>query len=394
MSDLFNHAAPGGEQDHGDVVEHHEPVAEEPMPSRRSSRVSKRVRKRRRTLAFFVILVLFIGVGYFAVRSILPMFGAFQVADFPGPGTETVSFEVPEGATGRGVAAGLAQDGIVASEKAFLNALTDAEGTGALQPGTFIMKKEMKASDAVAILLQPSNDKVHYAAVPQNLRIGETLELLAKSTGIPLAEYQALAKDPAAFDLPDQAKNLEGYLAPGEYRLPIEMSAKEILAEMVDVTKANLQAAQVSDPAEQYRVLTIASIIEFEGREADYAAISGAIENRINNPNGETHGFLQSDATVVYGLGTKSYNFTQAQREDKSNPYNTFANPGLPVGPIGSPAKKAIEAAAHPEKNDFYFWVTVNLKTGETLFAKTFAEHQANVAKYTAWCQANEGECK
>ncbi|WP_449372954.1 endolytic transglycosylase MltG [Arthrobacter psychrolactophilus] len=140
--------------------------------------------------------------------------------------------------------------------------------------------------------------------------------------------------------------------------------------------------------------VTIASIIEFEGNKANYAKISGAIENRINNANGETGGRLESDATVAYGLGLKTYNITAEQKADKSNLYNTFANPGLPVGPIGSPGSEAIEAAANPESNPYYFWVTVDLKTGETLYAATYAEHLANVAKYTAWCEANVGECK
>ena len=97
---------------------------------------------------------------------------------------------------------------------------------------------------------------------------------------------------------------------------------------------------------------------------------------------------------MAYGLGIKTYNISAAQKADKSNLYNTFANKGLPVGPIGSPGIKAIEAAAHPESNPYYFWVTVDLKTGETLYAATFAQHQKNVIKYVAWCEANPGECK
>ncbi|MFC8302466.1 endolytic transglycosylase MltG [Specibacter sp. NPDC057265] len=366
----------------------------EDLPSRRSSRVSKRVRKRRRSLAFLVIFVAFCAVVFFVVQMVRPMLGGFQVADYPGPGTGEVEVVVGAGATGRIVATELKSLDVVASEKAFLEALNEAGGTGSIQPGTFSMKSQMKASDAVSVLLAVSDDKVHYAAVAQNLRINEVLDLLAKSTGLPRADFQALANDPQEFDLPAQAKNLEGYLAPGEYRFPIELDAKGVLTQMVDLTKKALTDAQVTDPAEQYRVLTIASIIEFEGNEANYAKISGAIENRINNPNAETRGFLESDATVVYGLGIKSYEFTPAQRADKSNPYNTFANPGLPVGPIGSPGSKAIVAAAQPESNPYYFWVTVDLKTGETLFATSYAEHQANVAKYSAWCQANAGECK
>lgn len=373
-------------EEHLEYEDHHE-------PSRRSSRVSKRVRKRRRTVVFFLILVMFAAVVFFVVQSIKPMLGGFTAADYPGPGTGSVEIMVPAGSSARSVATLLTAKDVVASEQAFVDALAAADGTGSLQPGAFELRLQMKAADAVTVLLAGDSSKVHYAAVSQNLRLGETLALLAKGTGIPITEFESLANNPAEFGLPAQAKNLEGYLAPGEYRFPVELDAKGILAQMVAATQKNLVAAGVSEPAEQYRILTIASIIEFEGNEANYAEISGAIENRINNPNGETHGFLQSDATVVYGLGIKSYNLTQAQKDDKSNLYNTFANPGLPVGPIGSPGAKAIVAAAHPQANPYYFWVTVNLKTGETLFATTFAQHQANVAKYVAWCTANAGEC-
>ncbi|POH58780.1 endolytic transglycosylase MltG [Arthrobacter glacialis] len=370
-------------QDHGEA-----------LPSRRTSRVSKRVRKRRRSLVFLIILVMFAAVVYFAVQAVRPMLGGFTVADYPGPGTGSVQIVVSAGATGRTVAGELKTKDVVASEQAFLDALTAADGSGSLQPGTFSMKLQMKAADAVTILLATSDEKVHYAAVAQNLRINDTLAVLAKSTGIAQADFDALAKQPQLFELPAQAKNLEGYLAPGEYRFPIELDAKGILTQMVTATKKSLTDTGITDPAEQYRVLIIASIIEFEGNEANYAKISGAIENRINNPNGETGGRLESDATVAYGLGLKTYNLTAEQKADKTNLYNTFALPGLPVGPIGSPGIKAIEAAAHPETNPYYFWVTVDLKTGETLYAATFAEHQMNVTKYVAWCEANPGECK
>lgn len=378
-----------------DAYEEHEAYEPEeaPLPSRRTSRVSKRVRKRRRSLVFLVILVLFGAVVYFAVQAVKPMLAGFSVPDYPGPGTGSVTIVVEPGANGRTVASDLKTNDVVASEQSFLDALKAADGSGSLQPGDFQMKKQMKASDAVAILLAVSDDKVHYAAVAQNLRINEVLSLLATSTGIPEEEFAALSKQPKLFDLPAEAKNLEGYLAPGEYRFPIEMTAQEILTQMVDDTKKTLVETGVTDPAEQYRILTIASIIEFEGTPDNYALISGAIENRLNNPQGETGGRIESDATVTYGLGTKSYHFTAEQKADKSNPYNTYANPGLPVGPIGSSGSKAIVAAAHPEANPYYFWVTVNLKTGETLFATTYAEHQANVAKFSAWCDANPGEC-
>ena len=393
-SDYEHYEEQGGWEAAGSHDGYDEPEAEQAaLPSRRTSRVSKRVRKRRRSLVFLVILVMFGAVVYFAVQAVKPMLGGFTVPDYPGPGTGSVTIVVPEGATGRTVAADLKTNDVVASEQAFLDALKAADGSASLQPGEFHMKEQMKASDAVNVLLSVSDAKVHYAAVPQNLRINEVLAVLAKGTGIPESEFSALAKQPALFGLPAQAKNLEGYLAPGEYRFPMELDAKGILAVMVDATKKELVDTGVTDPDEQFRVLTIASIIEFEGTPQNYALISGAIENRLNHPEAETRGLIQSDASVTYGLGTKSYHFTEAQKADKSNPYNTYANPGLPVGPIGSPAGKAIVAAAHPKANPYYYWVTVNLKTGETLFATTYAEHQVNVEKWLAWCADNEGEC-
>ncbi len=369
------------------------PPEAEQLPSRRVRGVSKRVR-RRRTVIFLLVVAVFVAVAFFAFQAVRPILTADTAKDYPGPGHGTVTFIVAPGASGRTVAADLVAQGVAASESAVLDALTAAKGNTLIQPGSFGLKLEMKASDAVSVLLAPDNNKVHYAAIDQNLRQPEVLALLAKSTGIDEATYTALARTPAKFGLPPAAKSLEGYLAPGEYRFPIEMTAEQILAQLVQATKDALVKDGVTDPADQYRVLTIASIIEFEGNEANYALISGAIENRLHNPNAETGGRLESDATVAYGLGLKTYNITDAQKKDASNPYNTFANPGLPVGPIGSPGAKAINAAAHPQANPYYFWVTVNLTTGETLYATTYADHLKNVAKYQAWCNANAGKCK
>ncbi|MCZ2402731.1 endolytic transglycosylase MltG [Paenarthrobacter sp. Z7-10] len=354
---------------------------------------SSRVRRRRRAVVLTLVTAFFVVVVVLAFQFIRPLLTPQAAKDYAGPGHGSVNFTVDPGSSGRTVAVGLVKADIVASDGAFLSALAAVNGDTALQPGMFEMKLQMKASDAVSILVSPDK-KVHYAAIAQNLREPEVLALLAKSTGIAEKQFAALAKDPRSFGLPAAAKNLEGYLAPGEYRFPVDMTAREILAQLVKTTKDQLVQTGVTAPAEQYRVLTIASIIEAEGNEANYALISGAIDNRLNHPNKETGGRLESDATVAYGLGIKTYNLTAAQKKDASNPYNTFAHPGLPVGPIGSPKEKAIQAAAHPKANPYYFWVTVNLDTGETLYAKTYAQHLKNVQKYQAWCKANTGKCK
>ena len=67
---------------------------------------------------------------------------------------------------------------------------------------------------------------------------------------------------------------------------------------------------------------------------------------------------------------------------------------GLPPGPIGSPGEKTIEAALNPAEGNWLYFVPINLKTGETAFAATFAEHQRNVEKLRAWCrETNSPNC-
>lgn len=325
-------------------------------------------------------------VGAFALRSAL---GMDKVADYAGPGDGQVQVNVKSGTGLLTVAQELQQDGVVADADTFVRAFASVGGK--LHPGDFTFKKQMKASDAAQVLADDGS-KVIYFALSAGLRLNESLDIIAKSAGANRQDLEKLNAEPAEFGLPSQAKNLEGYLAPGEYRFPTGTAPKDILTALVSATVDELKKDGITDPAKQHEVLTVASIVQAEGGRADYGNVAGAIYNRLK-PNDQTDGLVQSDATVTYGLGTKTVQLTDAEKADANNAYNTYVHPGLPPGPIGSPGSKAVAAAAHPAANDFLFWVTVNLDTGETKFAKTYAEHQANVAQYQQWCTANAGKC-
>jgi UPF0755 protein len=99
---------------------------------------------------------------------------------------------------------------------------------------------------------------------------------------------------------------------------------------------------------------------------------------------------LESDATVAYGTGNLHTVWTtDSERADASNLYNTYANPGLPIGPIGLPGDLAIEAALTPADGPWLFFVPINLQTGETVFSETVEEHEAAVAVLREWCDAS-----
>ncbi|WP_246036406.1 endolytic transglycosylase MltG [Sinomonas susongensis] len=359
-----------------------------------SAEVVKAPRRRSRQfkaiISMTIALALIVGACFLGAAVLRPLLGMDKVTDYPGPGTGQVSITVQPGSGPRAVADELQKDGVIADADTFLNAFAS---TGAsLHPGDYTFKKQMKSSDAAAVL-GGDTAKVIYFALSAGLRVSDSLATIAQSAGVNLGDLNTLNSQPQQFGLPAKAKNLEGYLAPGEYRFPVGTSAKDIITKLVSTTTDELKQDGITDPNQQYQVLTVASIVQAEGGQADYGNVAGAIYNRLK-PNDQTNGLIQSDATVTYGLGTKTVQLTDAQKADASNPYNTYVHAGLPPGPIGSPGSKAVAAAAHPTSNDYLFWVTVNLATGETKFAKTYAEHQANVAQYQQWCTANPGKCQ
>lgn len=383
--DAHHYAAGDHEYDgHNHVVIGAESVPTAPKPS-------KKVRRRRRLLAVLLTLGVFVAAISIGVQFLRPLLGMDKVSDYPGPGTGSVTITVPPGSGPKAVATELENQRVVANADSFLKEFL-ASG-GELSPGDFQFRNEMKNSDAVAVLLNRDASKVMYFALNAGLRINESLDTIAKGSGIPLEQLKALSDSPAQFGVPPKAKNLEGFLAPGEYRFPLGTSAKDILQKLVNTTLDELKAQGITDPAKQYDIITVASIVQAEGGQADYGNVAGAIYNRLKPNNTETSGLIQSDATVTYGLGRKSFHIDEAEKADKSNPYNTYANPGLPVGPIGSPGKTAIDAAAKPTPNDYLYWVTINLDTKETKFSKTLAEHSRYVEEYNAWCGANPGRC-
>lgn len=365
-------------------------------PSGRPRRpLTARQRRRRRANIILLTVLGVFAVGLVGLVLVLQnLLGMHAPKDFAGPGGKAVTFTVEQGAGPIAIAAALTEQDIVASDKLFLDELANQSKGREIQPGNYTLKQGMPAKAAAEALLADAGAKVAYAAINRTLRQNEAFQALSEGTHIPVSDFEALAADPQALGLPKQAHNLEGYLFPGEYRFPLDATAEDVLKQMVANTTSRLEKDGITDPAEQFRVLTIASIVEAEAGEADYPTVAGAIMNRLNPDNKETAGLIQSDATVTYGLNRKSYDITPEEKADASNKYNTYAHPGLPAGPINSPGGPAIDAAANPKNVPYYYWVTVNLDTGETKFSKTLAEHEAYTKEYQQWCAGQKaGRC-
>lgn len=350
-------------------------------------------RGRRRAARQLLVLVAALGLvaaaAVAALAVLRPMVsGLGESNDFPGPGTGSVQVVVNPGDTGRTIGASLERAGVVKSAKAFSDAAAADPAAAGIQPGTYTLRKEMKASEALAVLVDPASRTVPRVTVREGLWKSEVFAELARQTGTPIADYESAAKDTAAIGLPAEAGgNIEGYLFPATYEFAPKASASEQLRTMVQKDVVELARLGVT-PERMERVVILASIVEAEGRRAeDRPKIARVLENRL------ARGMkLQMDSTVNYGVQKRAITTTDAERA-APNGYNTYLRDGLPVGPIGNPGASAIQAVLAPADGAWLYFVAVNPATGETKFATTEAEHQQNVKEFQAWCAANKGQC-
>ena len=346
--------------------------------------------------ALLLSLAVVLGGAYGAYRIAAPVItNLVATDDYLGPGSGDVEVVVADGDSGRIIAAKLVRAGVVKTSSAFVDATNEESDLAKkIQPGTYTLQREMRAADALAWLADPKNRSVKRVTIPEGLWASEVYERLSKASGIPIKQYQAAAKDTKALGLPKAANGqVEGWLFPSTYEFGPKASATEQLKTMVD------QAVKVMTdegiPQSRWEeVMIMASIIESEaGTAADRKKVARVFYNRLENPQGETVGLLQSDATVSYGAKRRAVAPTPQEKADADNAYNTHVHQGLPPGPISNPGQVSIDAAVKPATGPWYFFVTTNPDSGETKFAKTYAEHQRNTEEFLAWCAANDEKC-
>ncbi|MGJ4843817.1 endolytic transglycosylase MltG [Leifsonia sp. Le1] len=307
--------------------------------------------------------------------------------DYTGNGTGQVLFTINSGDSGSDIANNLAKKGVTKSYEAFYTLLLRQKPEPNFQPGLFKLAKQMSAQAALIALQDPASKMENTAVIPEGTAEKDILPIVAEATKLPVADLQAAAANPAQFGVPAEAKTLEGFLFPATYTFTPGITAHDAIKTMVDRSFQALDEAGVA-PADRWKTVVLASIVQREaGLAPDYPKVSRVFLNRL------AQGWdLQSDATVAYGTGnTHTVTTTDAERADAGNPYNTYVHPGLPVGPISNPGDLAIGAAVHPADGPWMFFVTWNLKTGETIFSTTVEEHDAAVAKWQQWMRDNPG---
>lgn len=363
----------------------------EPFPFTATEVAPRRRRRGRGCLGAIVAVILVLGIGATVLfvnfeAPIRHVLGWEESNDYTGAGSGSVVVTITDGQVGADVAQTLTAAKVTKTYDAFYGLLLKNPSV-TFSPGSYKLRMQMSAASALAALRDPASKVMTRVTIPEGTTLSGVLTRLGTvsgATGVTLEQLKRASTDLASFGIPGVAPSLEGYLFPATYTFDPGVTAHAMLQELVTEMFSRLDTLGVA-PTDRHRVLTLAALTQKEGGSAaDFPKVAEVWDNRLAQGMN-----LQSDATVSYGVNGTTLSTTEAQRADTSNKYNTYANPGLPIGPISNPGEDAIKATIAPTPGPWLFFVLINGKTGETVFSTTFAEHQIAVAQFAAWCKAN-----
>ena len=322
---------------------------------------------------FGVVAVLVIAIGAIFVMRIGPSTAPDYPINTALSAASEVIIDIPAGSSGSAIAVLLFDSEIIKSSEAFFRVAVGDKRSEKIAPGNHRLTKTISAQQALDQLLDPER-------IPNLIKVyeGSWKSEIAKS----LVKYGFSANEVgralATANLPDGFRDSEGLLFPAQYSFVKGTTSNEAVQAMVDrftqepAAKELLLGTQMFKPSQ---LLTVASIIQAEGEQKDFAKVSRVIYNRlkIGMP-------LQMDSTVHFVKKLRGEIFLSSQSTLINSPYNTYKKYGLPPGPICSPGADAISAALKPAVGDWLYFITV--APGDTRFTKSLEEFNSWKAIY------------
>lgn len=217
---------------------------------------------------------------------------------------------------------------------------------------------------------------------------GTFLELCR--TGKAFREYYYVADVLASSRAEERKYVLEGYLSPNTYEVYTDASAESIIRKLLSQTEAVFTETYQDRMADlgmtMDQILTMASLIEKESKNEDFAKVGAVFHNRL-----KAGMKLQSDVTVHYITGVRKM-VLNGEDLNIASPYNTYLNKGLPLGPVCNPSPAAVTAALYPDETylaeNYLYFCAKDPESGELHFSRTLSEHEQAVSIYAPLWEA------
>jgi UPF0755 protein len=318
------------------------------------------------------------------------LFELFQ--PFHSTGSGRVAVAIPKGASVSEIGDLLDKKGVIDNSTLFQIRARLEGDSGNLYSGHFTLAHNMSYASALDALSRPPVKHTLSVTIPEGYSRSQAAQLVEED-GVPGSYTKATVKskylNPAQYG-GKGTKDLEGFLFPDTFELKPNAPAADLVQLQLQDFKWRIKGVNMkyakSKNLTTYDVLIIASMIEREVAAASQRKlVASVVYNRLHEGMP-----LGIDSTIRFATGNYTKPLTESELAIDS-PYNTRTNAGLPPGPIDSPGLEAIEAAAHPAKTGYLFYVTTPGACGKLTFAKTEAEFEAAVNKYNSAREAAGG---
>jgi UPF0755 protein len=330
----------------------------------------------RKWLVVVVVLAAAVAGGYFWLQD------AFYA---PGPSTDIVRIQVEQGASVRTVLMELAKQGALKQPRAVELYLRISRHIKGHQPRIQVGMYEIPAGASPAQILDLFDQGrvvLEQLTVIEGSRFADLRHLLDNHAAV-THTLQGKSDEEVMTALGHPGQFPEGRFFPDTYRFAAKTTDVEILGLSYSAMQRALDEAwqhRTTDLPFQtpYEALILASIVEKEtGLPAERPRIAGVFVNRLRKGMR-----LQTDPTVIYGLGASYDGDIRTRDLTTDTPYNTYTRAGLPPTPIALPGRESILAAVRPQETGEIYFVATGAGDGGTHFSKTLEEHNAAVKSY------------
>jgi len=244
-----------------------------------------------------------------------------------------------------------------------------------MKAGEYLLSPELNVLKLFE-LMQKGKVKLYSLTLVEGITFKQMMQEIDKSPNL-THELKSLSPQQIMQKIGRSGEHPEGRFFPDTYRFPKGMSDIDLLKQAYQQMKVRLDKAWENHDRglplkNAYEALILASIVEKESAiPEERTRIAGVFINRLRKGMR-----LQTDPTVIYGIGDKYDGDIRFRDLRKDTPYNTYTRKGLPPTPIAMPGQGALDAVSHPDTTDYIYFVAMSDRSGRHIFSKTLKEHE------------------